>query len=135
MIDVRDQDARKAGRDPLLIELVSLLLLNAVVAGDVEALAVVRLQVGIGRLGAKAGEVGVEVIFIDDDRKMNVGMRIKSLGHQHVGAEVHGTSPEFGEQRALNLQVPDVFRVLRRRNRRDFLIEHDCNRPSRQTPA
>ena len=118
----------KPGADPLLIELVSLLLLNAVVAGNVEAFAVVRLQVGIGRLGAKAAEIGVEVVFVDDERKMNVGVRIKSLGHQHVGAEKHGTSPEFGEQRALNLEVTDVFRVLRRRNRRNFLIEHDGNR-------
>ena len=39
----------KFGRDPLLIELVGLFLLNAVVAGEVKALAVVGLQVGIGR--------------------------------------------------------------------------------------
>src|SRR6185436_18801390 len=112
VVDVRDDNAGKARGNPLLIELVSLFLLNAVVSGYVEAFAVVRLQVGIGRFGAKAGEVGVKVIFVDDDRKMNVGMRIKSLRHQHVGAQVHGTSPEFGEQCALNLEVPDVFRVL-----------------------
>ena len=94
-----------------------------------EALAVVRLQIGIGRLGAKAAEIGVEVVFTDDDREMRVGMRVKSFGHQHVGAEVHGASPELCEQSALNLEVPDVFRVLRRRDRRNFLIEHNRDRP------
>ena len=133
VIDFRDEDAREFRRDPLLIELVGLFLLNAVVAGDVEAFAVVRLQIGIGRLGAKAAEVGIEVVFVDDDRKMNVGMRIESLGHQHVGAQEHGPSPELGEQRALNLEVPDVLRVLRRRDRRDFLVEHNRNRLGRRS--
>ncbi len=135
VIDVRDQDARKAGRNPLLIELVSLFLLNAVVAGNVEALAVIGLQIGIGRLGAKAAEIGIEVVFADDERKMNVGMLVESLGYQHVGAEVHGPAPELGEQRALNLEVPDVLRVLRRRDGRDFLVEHDGDQPALKAPA
>ena len=42
-INFRDQYAGKAGRNPLLIELVSFVLLNAVVAGYVEALTVVGL--------------------------------------------------------------------------------------------
>ncbi len=95
MIDFRDDDARESRRNPLLIELVSLFFLDAVVSRDVEAFAVIRLQIRIGRFGAKAAEVGIEVVFIDDDRKMDVGMRIESLGHQHVGAEEHGPSPEL----------------------------------------
>ena len=115
----------------MLIELVGLFLLNAVVACNVEALAVVRLQIGIGRLGAEAVEIGVEVVFDDDEREMNIGMLVEALGHQHVGAEIHGTSPEFGEQRALDFDVADVLGVLRRRDGRDFLVEHDRDRVRR----
>ena len=53
VLDLDDEHAREAGRDPLLVELVGLLLLDAVVAGQVEALAVVGLQVRVGRGGAE----------------------------------------------------------------------------------
>src|SRR6185312_16814753 len=99
------QHARKARSYPLLIELVSFFLLDAVVACYVEALAVVRLQIGIGWLSAKAAEIAIEVIFADDQGKTNVGMRIETLRHQHIGTEIHGTSPELAEQRALYFDV------------------------------
>ena len=49
VIDLRNEEARKFRRDPLLIELVGLFLLNFVVAGNVEAFAVIGFQIRIGR--------------------------------------------------------------------------------------
>ena len=49
VLDLDDEHARKSGRDPLLIELVGLLLLNAVVTGQMKSFAVVGLEVRIGR--------------------------------------------------------------------------------------
>ena len=57
MLDLDDQQTRKFRRNPLLVELVRLFLLDAIVAGQVKALAVIGLQIGIGRLGAKALEI------------------------------------------------------------------------------
>ena len=53
VLDLDDQNARKVGRGPVLVELVRLLLLDPVVASQVEALAVLGLQVRIGRLSRK----------------------------------------------------------------------------------
>ena len=68
----------KFGRGPLLVELVRLFLLDAVVAGEVKALAVVGLQVGIGRRGAEAVEIVDEVVVEDDQREMRVGMFVET---------------------------------------------------------
>ena len=57
VVDLRDQDAREVWRDPLLVELVRFFLLDAVVAGDVEAVTVVGLEIRVGGLGAEAIEV------------------------------------------------------------------------------
>ncbi len=66
MLQLDDEIAREIRRDPLLIELVSLFLLNTVVARDAETLAIVRLQVGIGRLGSKVVEVRNKVVVEPD---------------------------------------------------------------------
>jgi hypothetical protein len=57
MLDFHDEEARKSRGGPLLIKLVGLFLLNAVVAGDVEALAVVGFEICIRRLGSKPFEI------------------------------------------------------------------------------
>ena len=56
MLDLNDQEARKAGRDPLPVIGIALLLLDAVVAGEVEAVRMFGLQVRIGR-GLAPGEI------------------------------------------------------------------------------
>ena len=73
VLELHDQHAREVRAGPLLVELVRLFLLDAVVAGDVEALAVVGLEIGIGRLGAEVVEVGDEVIVKDDQRVVGSG--------------------------------------------------------------
>src|SRR5271168_4390946 len=98
MIDLHDEDARKIGSGPLLIKLVRLFLLDAIVSGKVKALAVIRLEIWIGRLGAETMKIIVEMIFKNRQRKMCVGMRIKTFGHEHVGAQIHRAAPEFRQQ-------------------------------------
>ena len=127
MVDLRDQNAREVWSDPLLVELVLLLLLDAIIAGDVEAVAEVGLEIRVGGLGAEALEVVVEVIFENGQREMRVGMRVEAFGDENVGAEIHSAAPEFGEQLALDAHVPDVFGVFGRIDGRDFLIEGDGN--------
>ena len=114
VLNFDDEHAREAGADPLLVELVSLLLLDAVVAAEVEAFAVVGLEIGIGRLSAKIVEAVDKVVVKDDQREARVRMVVESFGHKHDGGEIHGPSPELRQQRALNLDVADVFRVRRR---------------------
>ena len=57
MGDLDHQEAGEIRRDPLLVEGVVFLLLDAVVAGQMEAFGIVGLEVGIGRRGAKAVNV------------------------------------------------------------------------------
>ena len=97
MIDLRDEQAGEFWGDPLLVKLVLLFLLDAVVAGDVEALAEVGLEIGIGRLGAEAFEVVIEVVFEDGEREARLGMLVEAFGDEDVGAEKHRTAPEFRE--------------------------------------
>ena len=124
VIDLCNQDARKVWRLPLLVQLVFFLLLDAVVAGDMEALAVIRLQIGIGRLGAKAVEIVIEVIFRDCQGEARVGMFVETFGQQYVRAQIHRPPPELCEQRALNLHVANVLGVFRRFDWRNLLIHH-----------
>ncbi len=63
VVDLGDQDAREVRARPLLVELVGLLLLDAVVSRQVEALAVVGREVRVRRLRPEAAEVRVEVIL------------------------------------------------------------------------
>ena len=135
MIDLRDEQARKFWCDPLLVKLVFLFLLDAVVAGDVEALAEVGLEIWIGRLGAEAFEVVIEVIFENGEREVRVGMLVETFGDEDVGAEKHRAAPEFSEERALDAHVADVLGVFGRRDSGDFLVEGDCDGLSVCVPA
>ncbi len=98
VLNLDDQHPRKARRNPLLIELVGLLLLDAVVAGQVEALAVVGLQIRVGRRGAEVAEIIHKMVVKDDQREARVGVLVEALGHQHDGAQEHRPAPEFGQQ-------------------------------------
>ncbi len=122
MLDLDDEKSRKSGRDPLLIELVGLLLLDTVVAGEVKTLAVVGLQVRIGRLGAEAFEVGGEVTMKDRDRVARFGMLVESGRHEHIRSKVHGAAPEFGKQFDRILMCRTYFVSLGGGNRRDLLV-------------
>ena len=68
MLELDDEEARGVGRDPLLVVVVGLLLLDAVVAGEVEAVGVVGLEVGVGRGFAEVIEAGGEVVVEDHQR-------------------------------------------------------------------
>ena len=78
MLKFHDEDTREIGRCPLLIELVGFFLLNAVVSGEVEALAVVGLEIGIGRSGAESIKVVDKVIVKDDEGEACVGMFVEA---------------------------------------------------------
>src|SRR5579885_527316 len=123
MVDLHDQHARKFWADPLLVKLIRLFLLNAVIAGDMKTLAVVRLQVRIGRPCAKVVETFRKMVVEDDEREVRLRMLVKTFRHEHNRRQVYGASPEFRQQRALNLQVTNVPRVLRFGNGWNFLIE------------
>ena len=100
-------------------------MLDAVVAGNMEALGVVRLEIRIRRLGAKAFEVVIEMVFGNHQREARVGMFVETFGDEDVGGKKHRTAPEFGEELRLDFQVADVFCVFRGGDGRNFLIEHD----------
>ena len=57
MLDLDQQDAREVGAGPFLVELVGLLLLDPVVAGEPEPVAVVGLQVRVRRRLAPGTDV------------------------------------------------------------------------------
>src|SRR6185503_15119636 len=114
VLDFDDDEARKVWSGPLLVKIVRLLLLNAVVARQLESFTVVGLEIRIRRRFAKAIEISGEMAVHDDERITSVGMLVETRGQQDVRTEMHRTSPELRQAFALNLQVPDVFRVFRR---------------------
>src|SRR4029453_10525662 len=107
----------------ILVELMRKLLLDAVVAVQVEAVAIFALQIGIGRLLAKAIERGREMPMKDGERIPGLWMRGKSLREQHVRAEKHRPPPELRQAFALNADVLDVLRLGRVGNRWDHRVE------------
>ena len=52
-------------------------------------------------------------------------MVVESVGEEDACAEMKRPAPEFCEQLAFHPDVLDIFRVLRRRNGWDFLVEGD----------
>ena len=51
---------------------------------------------------------------MEDDQRVSALDGFEAFGQEHVGSEVHGPAPEFGEQVALDPLVLDVlggFRV------------------------
>ncbi len=112
VLDLDDEEAGEAGRGPLLEELVGFLLLDAIVAGEFEAVGVVGLEGVVGWLGAEAFEVGGEVAVEEHEGEFGLGVLVEAVWQEDVGAEVHGAAPEFGEAVALDAYVFDVLCVL-----------------------
>jgi len=102
VIDFSDKNARKIGARPSLVELVGLFLLNPVVSGNVKSFAVVRFQIGVRRLGAETVKILIEMIFENCKGIPRVGMRVKALRDEDIGAEIERASPEPGKQRRLD---------------------------------
>ena len=125
MLDLDHQDAGKARADPLLVLVVRLLLLDAVVTRQVEALRVVRLEVGIGWGGAKVVHAVHKVVVKDGDGEVGVGVFVETLRHQDDGGEIHRCAPEPGQQLALDPDVANVLGVRLRGNGRDGFAEPD----------
>ena len=79
VLDLHDEEARKARRGPLLEEVIGLRLLDAVVAGQVEAPLVVGLEVRIGRGGAEVGDI-VRVVPVEDHQRVaRLGVLVEVL--------------------------------------------------------
>ena len=123
MLYLHGQYAGKVGPGPLFIKLVSFLLHHAVVAMDAKAGIVIRFQVGVRRLGAKAAEVIRKMAVKYGERVFYLRVLVKSFGQQHMGAQVHGAAPEFCEQFALDADVFDVLAVFGRFNGRNFTVQ------------
>ncbi|MFT3764561.1 MAG: hypothetical protein QM820_03450 [Minicystis sp.] len=99
----------------------------SVVPLEAEALAVLGLQVRIGRLLAEFVERRLEVAVVQEQRVARLGVLVEALGQEHGGAEEHVAAPELREQLAPHADVLDVPRVLRRLDRRDLLIEREAH--------
>src|SRR5215472_365301 len=125
VLDLDYQKPRKIRRDPLLVRLVRLFLLDSVVAGNVEALVVVGLESGVGRRGPEAVEVYWKMAVKDGERVPRLGVRVEALRHEHVRAEIHRAPPKTSQQLRLNAHVADILRIFQRRNGRDFLGERE----------
>ena len=125
VLDLDGKEAWEAGRDPLLVFLVSLLLLDEVVAREVEAVGVHGLGVGVGRRGAKVLKAGGEVAVEDHLRVVSAGVLVEALGHEDDGGDVCGTAPELGQRGALDAQVTNVFGVGLGCDGRHHLVERD----------
>ena len=76
---------------------------------EVEPLAVVGLEVRVGRLLAESAEGLGEVAVEDHQRVSGLGVLVEPLGEQDVGAQVHRPAPELREPLALELLVLDVL--------------------------
>ncbi len=120
VLDLNHQKPGKARSGPLPIKLVGLFLLNSVVSGYVEPFAVFRFQIGVGWFRPKVRDIGGKVPMEQRQRVACFDVLVESLRHQDIGAQVHGPSPELGQQRGLNPQVTDVLGIGRRGDRRDF---------------
>ena len=95
MFDLDDQEAREVGRNPFLVEGIGLLLLDAVVARQMKALRVVRLQIRIRRRGAKSRDVIGVVAVEDHERVADPGVFVEILRDEHVRADEDVAPPEF----------------------------------------
>ena len=119
MLDLDHQIARMVGPGPGLVEVIGLLLLDPVVAVDLEALAVVTFQIRVGWRLAEAADVGREMAVEDGERISGVGMLVESMGQQYVRAQRKQPTVIVGEIRNLshehinvNTFVADMERSL-----------------------
>ena len=94
-MDLDDEHAGCIGCDPVLVKIVSMFLNDPVVAFDVEAGAVDRLEVWIGRLYPKAAEIAREVPLKNTPRLAGFRVVIETLRQEHVGAQVGGPAPKL----------------------------------------
>ena len=131
VLDLDQQEAGEAGRRPVLVELVGLLLLGAVVALPVEPLRVHRLQIGVGRIFPEAVERVRKMSVVDDQRVAGPRVLVEPGGQQHVRAEEHRAPPELRQLLALDADVLDVLRLGGIRDRRDHLVEREAHRLAR----
>ena len=105
-----------------------MLLHDPVVPMYVEPLTVVRLEVRIGRLAAESTERLGEMPVVDNEWVARFGMLVETFRQQDARPQVHRSSPELRKSLALDLDMFDVFRVLRRIDGCDLLIQYDPNR-------
>src|SRR5262245_20447689 len=75
VLNLDDQKAREIRVGPGLEKAISLFLLDAIVAMNPEALAVIRLQIRFRRLRAEAGQIGREMAVKDHQGITRLGMR------------------------------------------------------------
>jgi hypothetical protein len=75
----------------------------------VEAVAVVGLEVRIGRLLAEAVDRLREVAVVDDEGIARFRMRVESFRDKDVRAQVHRAAPELRETLALDPLVRTYF--------------------------
>ena len=123
VLDLDDDHARHVRSGPLFVEGVGVLLLDSVVALQVETLAVFGLEIGVGGHFAKAPELRGEVPVVDDQRIASLGMLVEALGYEHPCAELHRPPPERRQELALDLDVLDVRRLRRPFDRLDHPVE------------
>ena len=79
MLDFDHQEAWELGRYPFLVIRISLLLLDAIIAGQMEALRIIRLQVWIGRRSAEGGYVVREMAMEHHERIVRLRMGIEPV--------------------------------------------------------
>ncbi len=129
MLDLHQQDAREARANPILIQLICELLLDAVVSREIEARRVIRLERGVRRRLAEAIDPRREMPVIDHQRVARIGMCVEPLGEQNPGPEVHVAPPELREPLRANAQVLHILRFLPAeiRDRRNFLGQLERN--------
>ena len=101
---------------------------DPVVAGQVEAIVVVGLQVFVGRFLAEPAKSLGKVSVEDDERVARGRMGIESFGQEHVGSQVHWPAPEFGESFALDALVLDVLGGGRLGDWRNDFVQPDDDR-------
>src|SRR5688572_24678193 len=110
MLNLDQQNAREIRTRPVAVELVRVLLLNAVVAMQVEALVEIGSEIGIGRCCAPVAEVVWEMTVVDDQRITGIRMCVEAFRQQHMRTQIHVATPELAQSLTANL---DVLYVLR----------------------
>jgi len=107
---------------------VGVLLLDPVVAVQVEALAVLAGLGGVRRLRPEAAEVGREMPVVDHQRIARVGVALIALRQEDVGSESDRPAPKPAEPLGGDGEVLDVFGVRGLRDRRDLLVQGQRDR-------
>jgi len=108
VLDLDDQESWEGFGSPLFVEIVGFLLGGAVVAGELEALGVIGLEIVFGWLWAEAVEVGGEVAVEEHQGILGVGVGVEAFRQQDVCSEVHWLAPKLCKTRALDSDVADV---------------------------